>query len=114
MKLIKIDENRTWEPGKHTGCMCRDVASDAHGVTKLEIHRTTMKPGGTADSHCHAESEEIFVIITGEATFIDENGKEFVVGPGDALFVPQGGMHAVENRTHHDVQWYAVRVPNKA
>jgi mannose-6-phosphate isomerase-like protein (cupin superfamily) len=113
MKLITIADNRTWSPEGHSDCLCQDVVSDAVGATLMEIHTTTLGPGGVADLHSHPESEEVFLILSGELVFFDESGQEFPARSGMAVFVPVGGKHGTINRSNKDVRLIAIQVPPK-
>jgi quercetin dioxygenase-like cupin family protein len=113
MKVIDIAKNRTWSPGGHSDCVCQDVVSDRVGARLMEIHTTTLGPGGKADLHSHSESEEVFIILSGELAFFDESGTEYIARAGNAVFVPVDGEHGTVNRSDKDVKLIAIRVPPK-
>ncbi|HNR96595.1 MAG TPA: cupin domain-containing protein [Anaerolineae bacterium] len=111
MKVIDIAKNRTWSPGGHSDCLCQDVVSAAVGATLMEIHTTTLGPGGRAELHSHSESEEVFIILSGELVFFDETGAEYTARAGQAVFVPINGRHGTVNRSDKDVKLIAIQVP---
>jgi mannose-6-phosphate isomerase-like protein (cupin superfamily) len=111
MQLITIAENRQWAPGGHADCLCQDIVSGAHGARLIEMHTTTLAPGGKADLHSHAQSEEVFIILAGELVFFDELGNEYLARPGQAIFVPPNGQHGTINRSNEDVRLIAIQVP---
>ena len=111
MKIIDIAKNRTWSPGGHSGCLCQDIVSDVVGAKLMEIHTTALGPEGKADLHSHPESEEVFIILSGELVFFDETGTEYAAGAGTAVFVPKDGQHGTINRSGKDVRLIAIRVP---
>lgn len=113
MRVIDIAKNRTWSPRGHSDCLCQDVVSDAVGAKLMEIHTTVLGPGGKADLHSHPESEEVFIILSGELVFFDESGAECTAHAGEAVFVPIDGQHGTINRSNEDVKLIAIQVPPK-
>ena len=60
---------------------------------------TYLEPGAAEGWHQHPESEELYVVLTGELTVrvgdgTPEEAAEFVLAPGDTHHIPVGWWHA--------------------
>jgi mannose-6-phosphate isomerase-like protein (cupin superfamily) len=53
-----------------------------------------LGPGQATARHYHAESEEIYFILKGQAE-IEVDGDVRQVGPGDAILLPPGSWHRI-------------------
>lgn len=89
--------------------MLGNSVQTAVGVTRLD-------PGARGDPHQHDGSEEIVVVLSGSAAFtVDGVAHELAVG--DAILIPAGAKHAVDNRSNTEarVLWiYAPSGPERA
>jgi mannose-6-phosphate isomerase-like protein (cupin superfamily) len=47
--------------------------------------------------HKHVDNEDAYIIIFGEGTFTDSDGKKTVVTGGDITIARPGDSHALEN-----------------
>ena len=56
----------------------------------------TLEPGHSIGEHSHVDEEEIYYILQGQATVIDD-GEPVVVGPGDAIMTRGGESHSIMN-----------------
>src|SRR5262245_19008732 len=54
-------------------------------------------PGTTNPEHWHTAAEEIVFMLQGECD-VRLGDREFKVGPGQTLFIPQGVKHEVSNK----------------
>jgi quercetin dioxygenase-like cupin family protein len=70
------------------------------GSTIRELHHTpaqslaeaTLEPGQATQRHCHARSEEIYLLTHGDAVLeVDGDARE--VRAGDAIVIPPGAWH---------------------
>ena len=62
-----------------------------------EIGWMTLKPGDSIGMHKHETNEDAYIILSGEGTFIDSDGKEFKVKAGDTTIARKGQAHALLN-----------------
>jgi mannose-6-phosphate isomerase-like protein (cupin superfamily) len=62
-----------------------------------EIGWMTLKPGDTIGMHKHEVNEDAYIIISGEGTFLDSDGKETKVKAGDTTIARIGQSHALYN-----------------
>ena len=77
---------------------------------------TYLEPGASEGWHQHPESEELYLVLTGELTVrvgdgAPENAAEFVLAPGDTHRIPVGWWHAAragaEGVRFVVVEWHA-------
>jgi putative monooxygenase len=50
------------------------------------------------NAHYHPYSEEFLLVVEGEVT-VTVDGQDVVLGPQEAVFVPIGATHRVDNRS---------------
>jgi mannose-6-phosphate isomerase-like protein (cupin superfamily) len=68
-------------------------ASSAYQVVASQ----TLTPGSAIGYHLHADNEELYVILSGKGTFLDEDRQERQVGPGDMTLTLKGQSHGLRN-----------------
>ena len=73
------------------------------------LHRGQLDPGGGIGAHFHNATEEMFLILDGEAEFTINGRTSRVVGPAGAP-VTMGNNHAIYNPTDQPVQWMNINV----
>ena len=56
-----------------------------------------LEPGASIGVHQHVEDEELYVIISGEGDYIDNDGKRHAMKPGDIAFCLKGESHGLVN-----------------
>ena len=74
------------------------------GSTIRELHRTgeqslaeaTLEPDQATERHYHAKTEEIYFVVKGSGR-MEVDGDTRVVRPGDAVLIPPGAWHTLEN-----------------
>jgi mannose-6-phosphate isomerase-like protein (cupin superfamily) len=74
------------------------------GSTIRELHHTSaqslaeasLEPGQVTDRHYHALSEEIYLVTKGSGE-LEVDGESRRVRPGDAILIPPGAWHTLEN-----------------
>ncbi|MBX5474816.1 MAG: cupin domain-containing protein, partial [Thermoleophilia bacterium] len=74
------------------------------GSTIRELHHTaaqslaeaTLEPGQATRRHYHRRSEEIYVVTAGSGE-LEVDGERRRVRPGDAILIPPGAWHTLEN-----------------
>ena len=65
------------------------------GLAIKEIGWMTLQPGASIGMHTHKDNEDVYVIVTGEGTFTDSDGKKTVVRDGDITIARPGDSHAL-------------------
>ena len=62
-----------------------------------KIMRGKLIPGASIGMHTHKDNEDVYVIVSGEGTFTDSDGKKTVVHDGDITIARPGDSHALAN-----------------
>jgi quercetin dioxygenase-like cupin family protein len=75
------------------GWISRPPSTGARQLTVLDV---TLEPGHGHDFHVHPEQEEVIVVQAGEIEQWLE-GEKTVLGPGEAVFIGMGTVHASFN-----------------
>ncbi len=57
--------------------------------------------------HAHDEEEEVYYILSGKGVVTDD-GKEYVVAPGDAVLTGGGSSHSIRNNEDEPLEFVAV------
>ena len=93
--------------GKNTSRPILDGTT--HSGDHLEVHETTLGPGGSPHPPHRHEHEEMFLMVKGHLAVTIE-GTTTVMGPGGAAFVHSGELHGVRNPDHEDAQYFVVAI----
>jgi mannose-6-phosphate isomerase-like protein (cupin superfamily) len=85
------------------------VGADALSTNLIFVHRGVIAPHSGIGEHFHNQSEEMFVILDGEAQFTIDGHTSVLKGPGG---VPDrmGHAHAIFNATDKPLQWLNINV----
>lgn len=73
----------------------RDAALKDQAIK--EIGWMTLQPGDSIGMHKHETNEDAYIIVSGEGTFKDSDGKEYSVKAGDVTIARKGESHALTN-----------------
>ncbi len=74
------------------------------GSTVRELHHTelqslaeaTLEPGQATERHHHRATEEIYLVTKGSGE-LEVDGERRRVRPGEAVLIPPGAWHTLEN-----------------
>jgi mannose-6-phosphate isomerase-like protein (cupin superfamily) len=72
------------------------LAPGQFGCSNLAITWVECAPGSQQPLHSHTDSEQVYVIVSGQGTMLIDD-EEQTVGPGDTIFIPPGSRHAIRN-----------------
>jgi len=64
------------------------------GAAEQSLAEASLEPGQATDRHYHAQTEEIYVLLDGEAE-MEVEGERRRVAPGDAILIPAGAWHQI-------------------
>jgi mannose-6-phosphate isomerase-like protein (cupin superfamily) len=65
-------------------------------IRQQSLAEARLAPGQQTTPHYHARTEEIYYIVAGRGRM--QIGEEVqLVGPGDAIAIPPGAIHTIEN-----------------
>jgi mannose-6-phosphate isomerase-like protein (cupin superfamily) len=68
--------------------------ADAGGARNQSLAEAVLEPGRTTERHYHAETEELYVLLSGTGE-MEVEGDRREVGPGDAILIPAGAWHQI-------------------
>ncbi len=63
-------------------------------VRSQSLAEATLEAGQRTERHYHAESEELYYVLSGEGE-MEIDGEHATVGPGDAILIPPGAWHQI-------------------
>lgn len=98
-KAIKVKPNDC-EPIKLSGRVnFKMIDPTTVGSEHLTFGMVVVEPGGTCEpGHYHEDQEEIFFCLNGNGVVIaDEDKKEILISPKDAVFFPKNVYHSIKN-----------------
>lgn len=65
-------------------------------ITQCSLAEETLPPRCAVTPHRHRQIEEIYYIVSGRGLMtVGDESRE--VGPGDAVYIPSGNRHTLEN-----------------
>ena len=79
----------------------------ARGTLPKNVVRVTLAPGASCGEHKHDEDGELFYILEGELTLV-EDGVETVLHAGECEYCADGHSHGVINRSDAPGSYLAV------
>jgi mannose-6-phosphate isomerase-like protein (cupin superfamily) len=79
-------------------------------ITQCSLAEEILPPGKSVTPHLHRQLEEVYYILSGQGrmTVGDEQRD---VGPGDAIYIPRGNRHTLENTGDEPVRLLLVCGP---
>jgi len=77
---------------------------------RLSVIKERMPPGSYEGLHRHRESQQVFYVLSGEATFVIE-GEPAVVKQGEGIHVAPGTNHMVRNAGSVDLEFLLISEP---
>jgi mannose-6-phosphate isomerase-like protein (cupin superfamily) len=97
------------------------VTKDGSVIRELLAHRNscirnqslaeaTVPPGTRTAAHYHPETEEIYYILSGEGTMF-LGAESLPVSRGDAIAIPPGAVHWIENQGPADLVFLCACAP---
>jgi mannose-6-phosphate isomerase-like protein (cupin superfamily) len=93
------------------GSSIRELLSHRNsGIQKQSLAEATVPPGVRTLAHYHPQSEEIYYVLRGQGTMFLA-GSSRLVGPGDAIAIPPGQVHWIENPTNSDLVFLCCCAP---
>lgn len=90
--LIDPDKLETYAPPKHAETVNHRLWPQTDGPSAIEVIHGSLGPGGSAEAHYHANSDQLLYMLSG---VIRLEGLEDSVDllPGQFIFVPKGMEH---------------------
>jgi uncharacterized cupin superfamily protein len=89
----------------------RRKLADPLNATDIAINRYVLEPSERFSGlHAHADQEEVFIVVSGEATFETMSG-EVTVSEGEVLRFAPGEFHSGKNDSAERVVAFALGAP---
>jgi len=77
---------------------------------RLSIIQERMPSGTVEQMHFHSQSQQVFYILSGEATFKIESDI-FRVNAGESIHIPNLTIHSIANRAEIDLDFLVISEP---
>src|SRR5208283_1261060 len=78
------------------GMSARYLWTADDGCSNYAMRIMEFEPGGYTSYHSHLEEHE-FYFLEGEAAYVDGNGNEILVSPGDGIYCAPDEPHQIKN-----------------
>ncbi len=72
------------------------------------LGEVTLMPGSSLGMHTHAENEEIYIILSGEGSYTDNDGTQSIVKSGDTTLTRKGEQHCIANNGTTPLTFLAI------
>jgi mannose-6-phosphate isomerase-like protein (cupin superfamily) len=69
---------------------------ELHHTALQSLAEATLEPGQATQRHHHRVSEEIYFVVKGSGD-MEVDGERTRIRPGDAVLIPPGAWHSLEN-----------------
>ena len=69
---------------------------ELHHTERQSVAEATLEPDQATQRHYHARTEEIYFVIKGSGR-LEVDGETHTVRPGEAVLIPPGAWHTLEN-----------------
>ena len=92
------------------------VTKDGSTIRELQhtdvqsLAEATLEPGQATERHYHSVSEEIYFVLKGQGE-MELDGETRFLRPGDAVLIPPGAWHTLENNGTSELRILCCCVP---
>ena len=100
----------SWEGLKDYPGETSRIYSGPLGCENFAFIINRQLPGDSGVMHAHDEAEEVYVLLSGQASFVTEDESVPMV-PHDAVRVPKGVQHTTRNSSDEDAMWLVIGAP---
>lgn len=111
MRRLKINEQETPARTDRGGTYRVMITPGSAQATQLIMGVATIPPGERVKAHAHDYSEEAFFVVAGRGRALLEGHGAVEFAAGDALLVPRGIVHEIENTGAEDVRVVFASAP---
>lgn len=98
--------------GEMTCMFAFQAGKGPEGSALQMLSSNTLHPGSSVGFHQHIDNEELYVIISGDGTFYDNDEKPVQVGAGDMMLTLKGQSHGLTNTGKEPLNFLAVIAKN--
>jgi Mannose-6-phosphate isomerase len=82
------------------------TAEEKHAIKEISFR--TLEPGNSVGMHKHDTDEDVYLIVSGEATFTDDDGTVHTLHKGDMTICRDGKSHAIANNGQTPMEYFVV------
>ena len=109
MDIINRDNCRPFRT--KDGSIIREIMAYRNSACEgISLAEATVSPGEETIPHRHGTAEEIYYFLSGTGHMCLEDERTDI-GPGDAVYIPPGSVHRVENTGKQDLVFLCVCCP---
>jgi len=83
---------------------------ELHHTAAQSLAEATLEPAETTQRHYHREAEEIYFVVKGSGE-LEVDGDVKRIRPGDAVLIPPGAWHQLENNGTSELRILCCCVP---
>jgi mannose-6-phosphate isomerase-like protein (cupin superfamily) len=83
---------------------------ELHHSAAQSLAEATLEPSEATQRHYHAKTEEIYFVVKGSGD-MEVDGEHRRVRPGDAILIPAGAWHTLENDGNSELRILCCCVP---
>ena len=83
---------------------------ELHHTAAQSLAEATLEPGQATERHYHSVSEEIYFVLKGQGE-MELDGETRFLRPGDAVLIPPGAWHTLENNGTSELRILCCCVP---
>lgn len=76
----------------------------------LSVIEERMPPGTEEARHYHNDTQQVFYILSGTASF-DVDGNSFIVKVNESIHIPKKTVHQISNRHDEDLRFIVISQP---
>ena|SRR5918998_6931150 len=101
MRVVKGQE---LEASGTQGNFAGGIATPSRGAEEVSVIRQRQAPGASNPLHRH-DREEVMVMLSGAVRVSTQEEESVELAAGDALIVPAGTLHQIENHSGVEAEW---------
>jgi len=101
--IVLVVRGREPEVSGTEGNFAGGVATRGSGAGEVSVIRQRQMPGASNPPHLH-DREEVMFVLSGEVR-VTADGEGIGLFAGDALIVPSGTAHRIENVGGEEAEW---------
>ena len=83
---------------------------ELHHTAAQSLAEATREPGEATQRHYHRDAEEIYFVVKGSGE-LEVDGDVKRIRPGDAVLIPPGAWHQLENNGTSELRILCCCVP---
>ena len=83
---------------------------ELHHTAAQSLAEATLEPGESTQRHYHRDAEEIYFVVKGSGE-LEVDGDVKRIRPGDAVLIPPGAWHQLENNGTSELRILCCCVP---